>query len=119
MFILKLRYFLTGYLVVSVQGTATEKFINLAIRQGIPLWDLARGSEKAILKVDVDSFFELRHLAKKTGCKLKIVQKAGLPFFLSRAFKRRGWVMGICLFIVSLYLLSSLILVVSVEGTET
>lgn len=120
MFILGLRYFFTGYLVICVQGIATEKFINLAIRQGIPLWDMViKGSEKAVLKVDVDSFFELRHLAKKTGCRLKILQKAGFPFFLSRALRRRGLVIGICLFIVSLYLLSSLILFVSVEGAET
>ncbi|MBS4030188.1 MAG: sporulation protein YqfD [Clostridiales bacterium] len=118
MFILKLRYFFTGYLVISVQGTATEKFINLAMRQGIPLWDLARGSEKAVLKVDMDSFFELRHLAKKTGCRLKILQKAGLPFLISRSLRRRGLIIGISLFIVSLYLLSSLILFVSVEGTD-
>ncbi len=116
---LRLRYFFTGYLVVSIKGTATEKLINLAINRGIPLWDLVRGLEKAIVKMDVDSFFELRHLAKKTGCSIKIIRKAGLPFFYSRAFKRRGLVVGGCFFIITLYLLSSLILFVAVEGTET
>lgn len=86
MFILKLRYFITGYLLVAVQGRNTEKFINLAIRQHIPLWDLHRNPGGSSLKVDLDSFFELRHLAKQTGCRVQIIRKGGLPFFFQPSY---------------------------------
>jgi similar to stage IV sporulation protein len=116
--ILKLRYLFTGYLVLSVQGAAREKFINLAIRQGIPLWDIRHGAEQTQLCVDVDSFFDLRHLAKKSGSRLRIVRKAGLPFWQSRLLRRRGLVLGLVFFVLALYTLSSFILFVQVEGHE-
>lgn len=119
MSILKLWYAFTGYLVVSVRGVSTEKFINLAIRQGIPLWDIVQGTGEAVLKVDMDSFFELRHLAKKTGCRLHIQQKVGFPFFYSKLRRRRGMVVGLSIFILTLYILSSFILFISVEGADT
>ncbi|MDW7650099.1 MAG: sporulation protein YqfD [Bacillota bacterium] len=118
MSILKLRYIFTGYLIISVQGAATEKFINLAIRQGIPLWDIRRGEGQAVLKTDIYSFFDMRHLAAKTGCRLRIVRKAGFPFLWTRMLRRRGLAAGLCLFVVTLYVLSSFILFVSVQGNE-
>lgn len=118
MFILKLRYFITGFLILSIEGVATEKFINLAIRQGIPLWDIRRSAGRAVLKTDVDSFFDMRHLAKKTGCRLHIIRKVGLPFLWSRLLRRRGLALGLCFFIITLYTLSSFVLFISVEGNE-
>ncbi|MCR3922677.1 MAG: sporulation protein YqfD [Firmicutes bacterium] len=118
MFIQKLRYFLTGYLLIAMRGRNVEKLINLAIRHRIPLWDIRRGADCAFLKVDIDSFFELRHLARQTGCRLRIMRKAGLPFIYSRIAKRRGLVIGFCFFMIALYALSSFILFVEVEGNE-
>lgn len=118
MSIIKWRAAVTGYLLISVRGAAAEKLINLAIRQGIPLWDIRSGKDSALLKTDIDSFFDLRHLAKKTGCRLKIVRKAGLPFVYSRLFRRRGLLYGICFFIITLYVLSSFVLFVGVEGNK-
>lgn len=118
MSILKLRYAITGYLEISVEGRATEKFINLAIRQGIPLWNIRYGAERAVMNVEVDSFFDLRHLSRKTGCRLQITRKIGLPFLLSRLRRRRGLVAGILFFILALYTLSSFVLFISVEGNE-
>jgi similar to stage IV sporulation protein len=117
-FILKLRYAFTGYLVISIEGSATEKFINLAIRQGIPLWDVRRSAGHAVLKTDIDSFFDMRHLAKRSGCRLQIVRKAGFPFLWSRLLRRRGLAAGLCLFVLALYTLSSFVLFVSVTGNE-
>jgi similar to stage IV sporulation protein len=116
--ILKLRYVFTGYLVLSVEGMSREKLINLAIRQGIGLWDIEHGVERTVLSTDVDSFFDLRHLAKKTGCRLRIVRKAGLPFLQSRLSRRRGLVLGLAFFVLTLYTLSSFVLFVRVEGNE-
>ncbi|MCW3489338.1 sporulation protein YqfD [Dethiobacter alkaliphilus] len=118
MSILKLRHKFTGYLVISVEGAATEKFINLAMRQGIKFWDVRQTPQSAVLKVDVDSFFDLRHLAKRTGCRVRILRKAGLPFLYSRLFRRRGLVAGLCFFVLTLYVLSSFVLFVGIEGNE-
>jgi similar to stage IV sporulation protein len=110
---------MTGYLVITVKGEAVEKFINMAVREGIDLWDIGMQEQKAVLKVGVDSFFDLRPLAKKTGCRLRIERKKGLPFFYSSFMRRRGLVLGLALFVAALYFLSSLVLFVSVEGAPT
>jgi similar to stage IV sporulation protein len=116
--ILKLRSFFFGYLRVVVHGAYTEKFLNLAIACHIPLWELARADGRAVFCVDLDSFFELRHLARRTGCRLRIERKAGLPFFCNRLLRRRGMVAGLAFFLVSLYVLSSFVLFITVEGNE-
>jgi len=113
-----IRYAITGYLEISVEGRTTEKFINLAMHQGIPLWNIYHGSEYAVLNVDVDSFFDLRHLAKKSGCRLRIRRKAGLSFLVNRLIRRRGLVVGLIIFVATLYTLSSFVLFVGVEGNE-
>ena len=99
----KIRYAITGYLEISVEGRATEKFINLAMHQGIPLWNIRHGAEYAVLNTDVDSFFDLRHLAKRSGCRLRIRRKAGLAFLVSRLNRRRGLVAGLLIFVATLY----------------
>ncbi|NLZ38968.1 MAG: sporulation protein YqfD [Firmicutes bacterium] len=118
MYIRKLRCFFTGYLVIAVHGRAAEKMINLAIRRRIPVWDVQHRRNYICLKIDVDSFFEMRHLARQTACRLKILQKVGLPFFYRRLIKRPGLLIGLCFFVGVLYFLSSMILFIDVKGNE-
>ncbi len=119
MSILKIWSVFSGYLVVAVRGYATEKFINLAIKSDVRLWDISISGEQATFKVGVDSFFALRHLAKKTGCRLHIVQKVGFPFFYRHLIRRKGTVCGLIFFVLSLYMLSSMVLFIGVDGAET
>jgi similar to stage IV sporulation protein len=113
------RRFLAGYLVISIHGAATEKFINLACGMGFPLWDISRGTGSAVFSADVYTYYDLSRLARKTGCRLRIARKAGWPFFYSRLRRRRGLVLGLGLFVGVLYFLSSFILFIRVEGAET
>ncbi|MDI9462654.1 MAG: sporulation protein YqfD [Bacillota bacterium] len=119
MTILKLRYFLTGYLLIRVSGTAPEKFFNLAALEGIPLWDIRHGAGEFSFKTDVDSFADLRHLARRTGCRLHILSKAGLPFLCNRLLRRRGLIFGLVFFILGLYLASSFILFIQITGNAS
>lgn len=117
--ILELKNKLSGYLVISVQGDNTEKFINLCIKNGLVLWDIRQSGKEARLNVHIEDFYEMRPLAKKTGCRLRIVKKAGAPFLLHRLFKRRGFALGVVFFIVSLYVMSSFVWHITVQGNET
>ncbi len=118
MTILKLRYFLTGFLLIRITGAAPEKFFNLAALEGIPLWDIKHGTGKFTFKTDVDSFAGLRHLARRTGCRLHILGKAGLPFLCNRLLRRRGLIFGLIFFILGLYTASSFILFIQITGNE-
>lgn len=108
-----------GYVVILVTGKAPEKFVNMAASRGIYLWEATKISEGAILlKVRLSAVKPLRHIARRTGCRFKIRARRGLPFFLARLRSRKSMVLGLALFLGSLYLLSSIIWFVEVKGNN-
>lgn len=118
MSILNLWRFLSGYLVLRVEGKRTETFLNLAVTRGIGLWDLKKSFEGASFKLPVDSFKQIRPLVRRTGCRIKILRKKGLPFWQKRGTRRKGFVIGVLIFLFSLYYFNSFIWFVQVTGTD-
>lgn len=110
--------FLSGHLLLRVEGRGLEKFINLATNRGIYLWDIQKAGNVLLARVSIAGFRQIRPVARKTRSRVKIVKKLGLPFYWQRAHRRRGLVLGAILFILALIWLSSFIWVVEVKGTE-
>ena len=82
--------YLLGYLRVSVQGYYIERFINICRNEKITIWNLKRNKEiELLLNVRIGEFKKICKIAKKTGCKIKIKNKKGLPFLLNRYKKRK------------------------------
>jgi len=116
--IIYLWYYINGYILISIRGKRTERLINLAINKGIYLRDIRRHDKAALMKIDIEGFKRLRPLVRKTGCRIKIKKKVGLPFFIYKLTVRRGFVAGLGFFITALYLFSSFIWFIEVAGTE-
>ena len=116
MFILKLQAFLQGIWSLAVKGKNTEKLINSLCTTGFPS-GFAKDTDKIVLKIDLDSFYTLRRLASRTGCRLRILHKAGFPFLYHRALRGAALVLGLCFYFCSL-LSFFLYPFVSVEGNE-
>ena len=90
MFIKIIFSYLLGFLRISVEGYYIERFINICKNRKIAIWNLKRNSNiSLILNVRLNEFREVCKIAKKTGCKLKIKNKRGLPFLLHRYKKRK------------------------------
>jgi similar to stage IV sporulation protein len=115
---LKLFNFIRGYVVVAVSGFSAERFINLAARRSILLWNAARSEGRLTISCTVKGFKLLRYCSKKSGCKLRIVRRAGLPFIMHRYKKRRFLVLGFAAFLGLAVYLTSFIWLVTVEGNE-
>ena len=82
--------YLLGYLRVSVQGYYIERFINICRNEKITIWNLKRNKEiELLLNVRIGEFKKICKISKKTGCKIKIKNKKGLPFLLNRYKKRK------------------------------
>ena len=82
--------YLLGYLRVSVQGYYIERFINICRNEKITIWNLKRNKDiELLLNVRIGEFKKICKIAKKTGCKIKIKNKKGLPFLLNRYKKRK------------------------------
>ena len=90
MFIKIILSFLLGFVKISVEGYYIERFINICKNKKITIWSLKRSSNIALtLNVRINEFKEICKIAKRTGCKLKIKNKRGLPFLLHRYKKRK------------------------------
>lgn len=90
--------------------------MNLCANRGILLWNLCpagKGYEADLYRKD---FFLLKPLARKCRTRVRIVQKAGLPFFLFRNRKRKMFAAGFVLMAASVFLLSCFVWNISIEG---
>lgn len=117
MLILRLWNYIVGYLVIRVDGLSLEKFINLTISNGIFLWGIKRSGYTTMAAcISISGFKKLKGIARKVRCRVRIVDKRGLPFLLVRLRHRKMLLMGLTAFLIILYGLSSFIWTVDVEG---
>ncbi|GGK18592.1 sporulation protein YqfD [Caldalkalibacillus thermarum] len=113
----ELVYWWKGYVVITIRGKRLERLINRMMHQRLAAWDLTRESEdKAQVCITVPDLFQLRKSLKETGCRIRIVKKIGLPFILKKMRRQSGLYSGAILFLAMLYLLSSMIWSVEIEG---
>lgn len=111
--------FWRGYVVILVEGKAPEKFINLAMIQGIQLWDVVpMGKESLMAKVAINQVKSLRPIARITKTRFRIKEKKGFPFTFRRIRGRKMFITGAIGFVVILYWLSSIIWFVDLSSQE-
>jgi len=117
MFLIRLWHYLKGYVIIIVSGFAVEKFINICTRRQILLWDIERtGPAEVTMKMSIRGFKNARSAARKSGCRVRIKAKKGLPYLLSRYRKRKGFVAGLVAFAVLIYLMTSIIWSIEITG---
>ncbi len=92
--------YMKGYLRVRVWGFSPERFMNLCSNKGILLWDIVREGDVYYMNITLKGFWEIRPIAKKTGARVAILERYGLPFFLPRLLKRKMFVLGLVLAVV-------------------
>ena len=110
--------FLRGYVAVEVAGSSVERFLNLAAHRGIYIWDVCQVKHGVRMHCSIKGFRMLRDCAKKTKCRLRIVQREGVPFVMHRYRRRKILVGGAAFFILFLYAMSSFIWHIDVRGND-
>ncbi|HHW30545.1 MAG TPA: sporulation protein YqfD [Clostridiaceae bacterium] len=119
MLLLKLWNFIRGYIVICVEGYFLEKFLNICTHRQIFLWDIKKHKGTSlIMKISIRGFRALRPIARKTKCRVSIIDKKGLPFMLNRYRRRKTFVAGAFIFIAVIYFLTSFIWEVEVSGNK-
>ncbi|AQT83908.1 putative stage IV sporulation protein [Paenibacillus larvae subsp. larvae] len=115
----KMISWLQGYVSIEIRGKRIEAFLNEAMAAKMSIWDIQFNGEHILtLFILVRDFFRLRPLLKRTGCKLHVKERFGLPFATRVMLQRKWFAVGLLSFIAGLYLLSSLVWSVTVEGNE-
>ena len=109
---------LTGYIRVSVTGCSCERFFNLCVNHGIPLYQIAGENENFTMTMKAEDFLKIKRLVKKCRVHVSVTRKYGFPFFLKQHRKRKflllGWI-WCCFF---LYLLSQHIWKIEIHGNQ-
>lgn len=118
--ILNLIYmFFSGYVYVSVEGFFIERFINICRSKNIILQELHRENNTYIkFKLLKSDFKDIRHIAKRAKCKVKIEKKIGIPFIINRYRKRKIFAVAILVIAIFIFILTKFIWNIEVQGNE-
>lgn len=118
MFLIALIRYIRGYVRFSVRGMYVERFLNYLARERIVIWGAKRRQDSLSACVAAARYPELRHLARKAGVKLRLVEKRGLPFKRKKLSRRRGLVVGLGFFVLFLLVMSRFIWSIQVNAKE-
>lgn len=110
---------INGYVKIMIEGLSQEKLLNLAAQMHLSMWDVRRITYTQMSAfLSVASFKKLRRIAKKTGCKIHIMGKKGVPFLLNRFRFRQVLLYGAIVFFLMLYALSLYVWDIEIQGTQ-
>ena len=98
--------YIKGYLRIKVWGFS-RRFMNLCSNRDILLWDIEQDGKSTFMNISIKGFYRLRPILRKTGTRVAILERYGLPFFLPVLRKRKIFIAGMLLSI-SFWIWSSL-----------
>ncbi|KMK75954.1 sporulation protein YqfD [Alkalihalobacillus pseudalcaliphilus] len=108
-----------GYVRLYVDAPFPEHFLNRCLEEGIEVWKIKKVGEKRIsFYMDLENVHRIRPIAKKTESKVHFSSRFGLPFFLKRMLTRSGFVVGILLCLIMLFVGSNMVWGIEVKGAS-
>lgn len=118
MFIKLIRWF-RGYVRFEVVGRFPERFMNLCMRQGRLLFDA--GPENGTFRgcLFLSDYKEIRPIARRSGVRLRVCERYGLPFALCKYRGRAGLVVGAVLFLIISLVMQNFIWTLEINGADT
>ncbi len=90
--------------------------MNLCSNHDILLWDIKNQGEYYTMCITVSGFRKLKGIVKKTGTKVAIQERCGLPFFIPRMKKRKIFLIGLLGSLVFWMWMSTFIWAVDISG---
>jgi len=108
---------LRGYVVIRLKAANSEKVLNLLRKKGIRMWDVEKKEDGIKLKISYEDYKKYEGIIKET--KMETVNKKGLSLKLGKLKVRKGFLAGLLILLVCLYVLSSLVWNVEVVGTNS
>lgn len=113
---LELIQYLKGYLSIRVWGYSPERFMNLCSNHDIFLWNIENHGEYYTMCITVKGFRRLKGIVRKTGTKVVIQKRYGLPFFVPKMKRRKFFLIGLVGSLVFWMWMSTFIWAVDLHG---
>ena len=117
--LLALIRYLQGYLQIRITGYSPERFLNLCSHKQLYLWGLEPQKNSYNMYITVQEFRKLKPIIRKTGTKVTIVKRIGLPFFFHKYRKRKLFFGGAVFCALMIYILSLFIWEIEILGNLT
>ena len=112
----KIIKYIQGTVTITLISGSPERFFNICAQRDLLIWDVMHVGSYYQFKMKVKDFKSTKEILKKTDSRFKILKKEGLPFFLYKNRRKKGFAVGCSLFLVLLYCLSFFIWDISLEG---
>ncbi len=117
--IIRLMAYFKGYVRICAKGYFLERFLNLCRAEDIVLLELEHKTPSELYaKVSISAFKLLRKSARKTRTRVSIISRHGFPFLIKRNENRRGFAIGIIIFLAVTWYLSSHLMGISFDGNS-
>ncbi len=119
MLIIEFIRYLFGYINFRAWGGFADRFINLCTKDEIPLWNIRNINGNISASTTIDGYLNIRSAARKSGMRLRVIEKKGLIFFIKRNKLRTGLFLGFALSVLIITILSQFVWSVSLVGNIT
>lgn len=116
--LLSIFRYIKGYLKIRVIGYSPERFLNACSHRGIYIWGITPVRGSYDMYITVSGFHKLKPVIRKTGAKVVITERIGLPFYFFRYRKRKVFFAGAVLSIALIYSLSLFVWSIDVRGNR-
>lgn len=105
---------------IDVKGNAKERYLNMCRARHFPVWDVTSDKKNDVITMCMnrEDFLESKSAIRKTGVKVSVKEKSGLPFLLKKINKRRVFVAGALLGVLFLFMMMQSIWAFQFEGTK-
>ena len=113
---IQLIRFLKGYVSIKVWGFSPERFMNLCSNHNIFLWDIKNHGEYYTMNISLKGFYRLKPISRKTGTRVVITKRCGLPFLSVKMKKRKIFLAGFIGSVLFWLWMSGFIWAVEIDG---
>lgn len=109
--------YMRGTVKIKVEGEYAERFLNYCLKNDIQIWEVRR-KEHLELHMYTDDALRIRIPLRNYGCKFKVLKRRGAPFIVHKMISRSGFVAGLGLFFILVFLLSNMVWNIEVSGAD-
>jgi len=119
MLVKKLIRYLMGYVDVRCDGGLFNRFFDLAMKEGVRVFNARVKGNTAFFCVYIADYKRLRKIAKKSQCKMRTQKKHGIYFPYRRIEQKAALAVGLAAFILVVFLLGGTVFTIRIEGSST
>ena len=114
-----LFHFLTGYVIIKIEGKGIENFLNLLNSEKIYIRRLKkRGTQFSTGEINPAYYHRVKLFSRECGLKISVFKRGGMPFALLRLKRRKAFCAGFFAAVFILLFLCSRIWVISIDETD-